>query len=1049
MLIRILASTLTLLSIATSPAPAAAQGSFVNWESPPVHPVDATPDGTTLLVANTADDRLEVFTLGGPLPVHAASIPVGLDPVTVRARTNGEAWVVNRVSDSVSVVDLAARNVTATLTVGDEPADVIFAGSPERAFVSVSEENAVLAFDPANLATAPTTIPIQGKNPRALATDGTRVYVAIFESGNRSMILPASYVQDPSGPYGGLDPPPNSGNAFNPPLAPGLPAPPPTGLIINKEGVNWKDDNNHVWDALVTWNLNENDIASIQASTLTVTGYAKNVLNLNMALAVNPATGRVTPVGTYGPNEHRFESAARNNLRTRMGFVDPNNLGAIPGVVDLNQHLFLNPPNPQTLIASATPQVRHLGVSDPRGLVWLPNGSAVYVTGMGSNNVVKANGTNGARLATIDVGAGPTGIVLDGPRSRLYVLNRFDGTVSSIDTTNDTEVGRVGFFDPTPQVIKDGRPFLDHAHLTSQLGNFACAGCHVDATRDTEDWDLGDPQGAMKALNQPCNTGTGLSGACNDWHPMKGPMMTQTLIGSVGTEPLHWRGDREDTAAFTVGFTGLLGADAPPTPAEMAKLEGFLATIRFQPNPHRTFFDDVPPSVPGFSGDPANGESLFMNASLDQAATACVTCHTMPTGAGDIVVSGNLIGDAQAMNVPQLRDLYKKVGLDFTSQTNNRGFGFGHDGSFDTIFDFLKQSRFTFPAGAAGDAERRDLEAFLMCFPTDTHAAVGTQITVDGANKGTAGVIQLLADMTARAGAGDVGVVAKGRVGGVARGYAYVPGTGTFQSDRASEVVSAASLRTGAAAGNEITFTVVPTATTTRIGTDRDSDGFGDQDELDAGSDPADASSFPAGGDDDGDGVANALDDCPNAADPSQADADADGLGDVCDPCTSPQPFVKPKLSLTKLAAPSGDETFSFSGKTTVPTSPAIDPAANGVRFLLSRADDSSVLDVTIPGGAGWLAHPTSWSFKSTLGFLGITKVALKTSAKTPGVLKVAVKGAHATLAVSPSALPLTATLVIDSPTATTGQCAAQSFTGPAPTPLCAFNKKGTALRCK
>src|SRR5262245_10240873 len=91
----------------------ATPSTFVNWESPPVHPVDMTPDGTTLLVTNTADDRLEIFTLGGPLPVRVASIPVGLDPVSVRARTNGQAWVVNRVSDSVSVVDLAARNVVA------------------------------------------------------------------------------------------------------------------------------------------------------------------------------------------------------------------------------------------------------------------------------------------------------------------------------------------------------------------------------------------------------------------------------------------------------------------------------------------------------------------------------------------------------------------------------------------------------------------------------------------------------------------------------------------------------------------------------------------------------------------------------------------------------------------------------------------------------------------------------------------------------------------------------------------------------------------------
>src|SRR5262249_8719487 len=154
---------------------------------------------------------------------------------------------------SVSIVSLASLNVVATLAPGDEPCDVVFAGSPQRAFVSLAQENAVAVYNPTNLGASPTMVPIQGKDVRALATDGTRVYAAIFESGNRRMLRPEAVVPTPAGPYGGQTPPPNSGASFTPPLAGGLPPPPSTGLIINKEGANWKDDNNHVWDALVGW----------------------------------------------------------------------------------------------------------------------------------------------------------------------------------------------------------------------------------------------------------------------------------------------------------------------------------------------------------------------------------------------------------------------------------------------------------------------------------------------------------------------------------------------------------------------------------------------------------------------------------------------------------------------------------------------------------------------------------------------------------------------------------------------------------------------------
>ena len=127
---------------------AASAQPFVNWETPTIHPIDMTPDGTRLIVANLPDNRIEVFDLTGPGgPVWTASIPVGLDPVSVRARTNNEIWVANQISDSISIVSLSAGNVVQTLRTADEPADIVFAGAAGRAFVTCSQANLVQVFD--------------------------------------------------------------------------------------------------------------------------------------------------------------------------------------------------------------------------------------------------------------------------------------------------------------------------------------------------------------------------------------------------------------------------------------------------------------------------------------------------------------------------------------------------------------------------------------------------------------------------------------------------------------------------------------------------------------------------------------------------------------------------------------------------------------------------------------------------------------------------------------------------------------------------------------
>src|SRR5262245_38392640 len=96
------------LLLATASATRAA--SFVEFESGQVPPLTLSPDRTRLFAVNTPDDRLEVFAVDGSGNLtHTGSVAVGLEPVAVAARTNTEVWVVNHLSDSVSIIDVSSN----------------------------------------------------------------------------------------------------------------------------------------------------------------------------------------------------------------------------------------------------------------------------------------------------------------------------------------------------------------------------------------------------------------------------------------------------------------------------------------------------------------------------------------------------------------------------------------------------------------------------------------------------------------------------------------------------------------------------------------------------------------------------------------------------------------------------------------------------------------------------------------------------------------------------------------------------------------------------
>jgi hypothetical protein len=179
-------------------------------------------------------------------------------------------------------------------------------------------------------------------------------------------------------------------------------------------------------------------------------------------------------VGTDAHNLVRFEPNLNGVfLRVEAAVIDP--AAGSAGRFDLNPHL-------DYATRTVAPDQRALGLGDPRGVVVSGDGTRVFVTGMGSSNVAAVSIPDGARLALGQTGEGPTGIALDEvDGGRIFTLNRFDGSISVLDAGSLATLATAKYFDPTPQALRDGRPFLYDTHLSSGLGQASCASCHIDA----------------------------------------------------------------------------------------------------------------------------------------------------------------------------------------------------------------------------------------------------------------------------------------------------------------------------------------------------------------------------------------------------------------------------------------------------------------------------------------------------------------------------------------------------------------------------------------
>ena len=899
--------------------------SFVAFESGPVRPLATSPDGNTLFAANTPNGTLEIFDLTSGTPVFKSRVPVGLEPVAVAARTNTEVWVVNHLSDSVSVVALGdTPHVVRTLLVGDEPRDIVFAGTPARAFITTAHRGQqrtdasianvpgagdpqfttagvpradVWVFDPTTLGDTLGGTPLRimsffTDTPRALAVspDKNTVYVAGFKTGNQTTAIAQDRVCggfSPSKPCkladGSSSPGGNPGPATD---ALGEPAP-EVSLIVkfNNATGHWEDELHRVWDGSVRFALPDTDVFALDANLLKQTAAFAHVGTTLFNMVANPMNGHVYVSNTDAMNNLRFEGPGTFAGHSLQGHLAESHVTVLAGSAVLPRHL--NKHLDYSKLANSPGfnlGARDHSLATPLDMTVTSDGSTLYLAAFGSSKIgvfptAQLEDNSFDPIATsanyIPVsGGGPSGLSLDEPRGLLYVFTRFDNAVKVIDLTVNQEVAALPLPNPEPPSVVQGRTLLYDATNFSGNGEATCSSCHHFGDMDDLAWDLGNPDSVVTKSQIPINLGAlfatkGLpalvgftlqingTGNVNDFHPLKGPLTTQTLRGLKNSGAMHWRGDRSVGALgsspsdpvtsfnnFAPAFQDLVGSPTQPSLAQMQAFGAFQLQVLPPPNPVRNLDNSLTPAQQRgrdfYSGarpsDGIPGFEIFTGAT---ASFSCNGCHTLNAAQGFFGTGGNQSFEnlSQTVKIPQLRNQYTKIGMfgapkiGFFDLADSgpmgdqvRGFGYSGDGSTDTIFRFLTATVFR-PASNVGfpqnnpDATRRDVEQFILAFDTDLAPIVGQQVTLTSTN---ADAVNPRVDlMLTRAAAPFVSkslsatgtvmecdLVAQVALGGRVMTYLYDPGTNSFIPDDGSDRVTDAAIRGLAAQpGQEVTYT--------------------------------------------------------------------------------------------------------------------------------------------------------------------------------------------------------------------------------------------------
>ncbi|QSO54259.1 putative Ig domain-containing protein [Alicyclobacillus curvatus] len=396
-------------------------------------------------VANEGSGTVSV--INGSTNTVKSTITVGSGAADVAYdAANGDVYVANSTSGTVSVINGSTNTVTSTIPVGTQPYGVAYDAGNGDVYITNSNSNTVSVID-GSTNTVKSTIPV-----------GTRPYGVAYDTANGDVYV----VNSTSGTVSVID---GSTNTVTSTITVGSGA----------TDVAYDAGNGDVYVA----NSNSGTVSVISGSTNTVTntitvgsglfGVAYDAANGDVYVAnaslgtvsvIDGSTNTVTSTITVGsfPIDVAYDAtngdvyvanyssstvSVINGSTTTVKSTIPVGSGAADVAYDAaNGDVYVANSRSGTVsvINGSTNTVKStipVG-TQPYGVAYDATNGDVYITNSSSNTVSVIDGSTNTVKSTIPVGTRPYGVAYDAGNGDVYVANSNSGTVSVISGSTNT-----------------------------------------------------------------------------------------------------------------------------------------------------------------------------------------------------------------------------------------------------------------------------------------------------------------------------------------------------------------------------------------------------------------------------------------------------------------------------------------------------------------------------------------------------------------------------------------------------------------------------------